>query len=267
MNILITLDSNYVKPLCVMLRSLIKAHPEKHIDIYAINKSLTGKDFEFISSKLESDRYVIHDIKIDDRMLESAPVTERYPYEIYYRIFAARFLPAEIDRVLYLDPDTVVLKNLDDLYSINLEGKYFAAASHVNKPLQKINEIRLQMEPKGPYINSGVMVMNIQMLRKHQNFNEVFDYIEKNKNTLFLPDQDIISAVYSDRIVSIDPYIYNMTEKMLRSHKSVKKDIDLEWIKNNSAIIHYCGRNKPWKNNYIGVLDSFYKQHSHGIDH
>ena len=31
---------------------------------------------------------------------------------------------------------------------------------------------------------------------------------------------------------------------------------DYAW--ENSRIIHYCGRNKPWKDNYLGQLDQFY---------
>lgn len=266
MNILVTLNSGYVRPLCVMLRSLIVCNPDTHFEIYVANKSLSENDFLYIHSKISNEHYRLHNIKIDDSMLKDAPVTDRYPHEMYYRIFAAKFLPASIDRVLYLDPDLVILKPLDKLYNIPLGDNYFAAASHVGKPLQKINEIRLHMDTKGPYINSGVMLMNISLLRKEQNYEEVFDYIEKNRHILFLPDQDIISAVYCDKIMTIDPYVYNMTEKMLMSFRSIKNDVNFEWVQKNSAIVHYCGRNKPWKDNYTGMLDCFYKLYSADIN-
>jgi len=266
LNILVTLDKGYINPLCVMLSSLADSHPDTFFDIYVMNKSFKCADYEYIKHRLNSEKIRFHDIKVDDSMLAGAPVTDRYPHEMYYRIFAAKFLPVNIDKILYLDPDLVVIKNLDELYCLDLGDNYFAAASHVGKPLQKLNEIRLQMCPKGPYINSGVMLMNLDALRREQNYGVVFDYIEKNKNILFLPDQDIISAVYSDKIVTIDPYIYNMTERMLASHKSVKMDIDYQWVQKNSAIIHYCGRNKPWKENYMGTLDIFYKKYSAVID-
>ena len=34
----------------------------------------------------------------------------------------------------------------------------------------------------------------------------------------------------------------------------------IEWVRNNSVIIHFCGRNKPWKNNYFGKLNVFYEE-------
>lgn len=266
MNILVTLNSGYIRPLCAMLRSLLKTHPHISFNIFVMNKSLAEKDFDFLKNNINETNYRFYDIKICDDMLEDAPVTDRYPHEMYYRIFAAKFLPADVDRILYLDPDLIVLKNLEDLYNTDLGSNFFAAASHVNKPLQKINEIRLQMDKRGPYINSGVMLMNIKLLRELQDYEEVFDYIRKNKNILFLPDQDIISAVYSDKIVSVDPYVYNMTERMLLSPKSIKNDVDLQWVKNNSAIVHYCGRNKPWKDNYVGMLGEFYRQYACDAD-
>ncbi len=266
MNILVTLNSGYIKPLCVMLRSLISSNPQTDFDIYVMNKSLTKEDYDYVYEKVNPKNYVIHDIKIDDDMLSEAPITDRYPFEMYYRIFAAKFLPDNIDKILYLDPDLVVIKPLQDLYNLDLGDKFIAAASHVGKSLQKINEIRLQMDIKGPYINSGVMLMNLKVLREEQNYEEVFDYIKKNKLILFLPDQDIISAIYSDRITIIDHYIYNMTERLLLAPKSIAKNINLKWVTDNSAVIHYCGRNKPWKENYKGFLDVFYKQYSEGID-
>ena len=265
MNILVTLNSGYLKPLCVMLKSLFTSHPDTHFEVYVLNKSLSCEDFEFLKTKLSGYNYLIHDIKVDDSMLKDAPVTDRYPHEMYYRIFAAQFLPENVEKILYLDPDLVILKNLDNLYNIKLGDNYFAAASHVGKALQKFNEIRLQIDNKGPYINSGVMLMNIKLLRQQQNYSAVFEYIEKNRHILFLPDQDIISAVYSDKIITIDPYIYNMTERLLNSPKSLVNNIDFNWVDKNSAIVHYCGRNKPWKENYIGTMDVFYKKFSADI--
>jgi lipopolysaccharide biosynthesis glycosyltransferase len=39
-----------------------------------------------------------------------------------------------------------------------------------------------------------------------------------------------------------------------------EKTLTLDWVRKHSVIIHYCGRNKPWKENYIGVLNVFYNE-------
>ena len=48
MNILVTLDSNYVTPLCTMLSSLIRSNPRTAFDIYVAYAHLTEADFQRI---------------------------------------------------------------------------------------------------------------------------------------------------------------------------------------------------------------------------
>lgn len=258
MNLLVTLNSGYIDVLCVMLKSLLLSHSDTIFTVYVLNSSLEKRDFEKVDNYLKSNRIKLKDIKIKDDLLADAPVTDRYPKEMYYRIFAAKFLPENVNKVLYLDPDLIAIKSLEPLYNLDLGDNYFAAASHVGKILTGVNAIRLNMEDESPYINSGVMLMNIDLLRKEQNFDQVFKYIKERKRLLILPDQDVISAVYGNRIITIDPYIYNMNDRMLFSPECIKRGITVDWVRKNSVVIHYLGRNKPWKESYVGILGSLY---------
>jgi lipopolysaccharide biosynthesis glycosyltransferase len=82
--------------------------------------------------------------------------------QIYCRLFAAFFLPDQVKRVLYLDADTIVINSLEELYHMDLQGNYFLACIHIRKVLIKINRIQLGIKKKYPYINSGVMLMNLE---------------------------------------------------------------------------------------------------------
>lgn len=258
MNILVTLNSGYIPPLKVMLASLL-AHNEEQVRVYILHHSLSAEELSQVQRVL-GERGTVESVWVDDEMLAEAPVTDRYPREMYYRIFAARYLPEDLERVLYLDPDLVVNGPLDELYELELGDHYFAAASHVKGSMQKINEMRLEMEEPGPYINSGVMLMNLALLRREQDYDEVFRYIESHRKVLFLPDQDIISGLYSSRILPVDPYRYNMTERLFVLRPESDAWLDLDWVRANAAIIHYCGRNKPWREPYLGKLDVFFKE-------
>jgi lipopolysaccharide biosynthesis glycosyltransferase len=116
------------------------------------------------------------------------------------------------------------------------------------------------MDGNCPYINSGVMLMNLKRLREEQRLDDVFRFIEKRKSLMVLPDQDIISSLYGSKIYGLDTFRYNMTETLYRRQLLLERDFDLEWVRKHSVIIHYCGRNKPWKDNYMGKLDVFYKE-------
>lgn len=258
-NILVTLDENYIQQLNVMLFSLINSNPDCYFNVYLLHTSINERDTVSTSKILGNSGKLIM-IKVKNIGLDNAPTTSRYPQEIYFRIFAAKYLPAQLDRVLYLDPDIIVNNSVKELYHLPMEEYYFAAASHTGAFITAINSVRLDMDDNSPYINSGVMLMNLELLRKEQDYDEVFKFIEKRKNFLILPDQDIISGLYGTKIYALDTFRYNMTERLFRLHAPFERSLNLDWIRAHSVIIHYCGRNKPWKENYLGSLDVFYKE-------
>ncbi len=262
MDILVTVDRNYLRPLAVMLKSLALHHRHTPVRVFVLNRALLPEDFEKLGRAVNEPRLKLVNLPAGGSLLSGAPTTDRYPLEMYDRIFAARYLPQSLERVLYLDPDLVVTGPLDDLWELDLEESWFGAASHVARGLERFNAIRLQSETPGPYINSGVLLMNLPLLREKQTVQPVLDYVAEHRLTLFLPDQDIISALYGDKILRLNPYRYNMTERLFTAAAvNPLWNLDLDWVRTNSRIIHYCGRNKPWKDNYLGRLDCFYQEY------
>lgn len=246
-----------------MLFSLLKANPTTRFSLYVLHTSLTDAHFAPLS-RVCPDRLRIYSIVIPEGFLSQAPTSGRYPVEMYYRIFAAQLLPESVDRILYLDPDLVILNPLDALYAIDFGENLFAAASHIspNSKLTLVNDLRLSMPQGSSYVNSGVMMMNIEALRREQSTEEVFDYIETHKLILMLPDQDVLNAVYATRILTVDHLRYNLSERNFQLYNLKSENwehpLTLSWVRQNTAIVHYCGRNKPWKSNYVGELNCFY---------
>lgn len=259
MNILVTLNEAYIPCLNVMLTSLLQSNPDAGFDVYLLHTDIREQALRDTRALLAG-RGALLPIPADPSRLQDAPTTSRYPREMYYRIFAARYLPESLERVLYLDPDVIVNGRIDSLYAMPMENQLFAAASHVTGLMQKVNELRLSMDEDSPYINSGVLLMNLALLRREQDDEAVFDFIARHKNTLLLPDQDVISSLYGRRIIALDPYRYNMTERLMALTLLEGSPLSLDWIRENTVIIHYCGRNKPWKRHYIGQLNCFYRE-------
>lgn len=258
-NILVTLDRNYLKVLRVMLCSLSESDPQGEFTLYVVHNSLTDADLARLHTLFP--RITPVSVKVPQGLLEGAPVSDRYPTEMYYRLFAAHYLPQDLDRILYLDPDLVVLNSLRKLYTIDFGQNLFAAASHVeSRAFQDFNRLRLNMPERTSYINSGVMMMNLKLLRD-ESTQKIIDFISEHKNALLLPDQDVLNALYAGRIIELDPMIYNLGDKYLY-FKNIKlpreERHDLEWVRCNTAVVHFYGRNKPWKENYLGVLGIFY---------
>lgn len=154
--------------------------------------------------------------------------------------------------------DTLVLKPLDELYYMDFEDNYFIACTHIKKVLAKFNELRLGLDKGAAYINTGVLLMNLELLRNY-NVKEQVQEIAKTK-TLFLPDQDIISILYGNHIKLIDFQIYNLSDCMvlLNNWQGGNETINEAWIREHTVILHFCGKNKPWKKTYNGLLGKFF---------
>ena len=200
---------------------------------------------------------------VPKKIFKGFPETERYPVQIYYRLVAPLLLPETIDRILYLDVDTVIINSLKTIYNIDFEENWFAACTHTKEFLKKINQFRLRIDKDVPYINTGIMLMNLPELCRHLDLEAIRHFTLENQWLLILPNQDVLTALYGDKVKIIDTLRYNISDRVLAFHNADPKNekIDLTWVAKNSVIIHYFGRNKPWENFYIGILDTFYYQY------
>lgn len=260
MNIVVTLNANYLKPLCVMLRSLADAHPGREIDVYIIHSSLTPADLDFVSGTLPSPRLRLHSVHVAEDFLADAPVTFHFSKEMYYRLFASTLLPATVERALYLDPDMIVLSPLDTLYDMDMGDHLFAAARSINRVSEVTFKVRLKMPADSGYFNSGVLLMNLNALRREQNADEVLRYIDEHRRRLVLPDQDALNALYHSRTVLLDPLRYNFDARYYPLlHTASAGQISLENMPASTCIVHYCGKQKPWHADYHGEIGVFYR--------
>ena len=85
LNILATLDQNYVPYFNVMLSSLLFANPGEEFAVYLLHDSLTPADLAE-SRRILGDRGRLFPVRVEESQLEGAPTTDRYPKKIYYRI-------------------------------------------------------------------------------------------------------------------------------------------------------------------------------------
>ena len=258
MNILVTLNSNYVPPLTVLLRSITVNNPSSVIDLYVAHSSLTQEDFRRIENSCDMQRTRIHPVSIAPHILAEAPTLKRLSKETYYRLLAIDFLPPDIDRILYIDPDTVVLRSLDSFYHMDLNGSLMAAAGHTKGWIEALNHRRLKMAKGSRYINAGIILMDIRAMRKEYTVHDIFDYITANAKKLYLGDQDVFNGMFTGKIKIVDECLYNLDEKTFREHS---EQIDLDWVRRNTVIVHYNGQYKPWKPDYKGVLQDFYYEY------
>ena len=130
------------------------------------------------------------------------------PYTLL-RLFCDK-VPELPDKLLYMDADTVAMKDIGELFDIDVEGYEFAAS------IDYIGKFFL-----GPrYLNAGVMLINIPESKKTGVFEKARVLCTVKK--LYFPDQDALNrkAKKKKRIKSI----YNSQR----------------WLREKDVVRHFC---------------------------
>lgn len=156
---------------------------------------------------------------------------------IFYRIFLQNVLINE-KKVLYLDCDTIVYKDLKEIYNYNIERYYYAGM--LQKKSANINGYKIKN-----YINSGVILINLENLRKDNIFSYILKYLRKNNKKLLFPDQDAINAVCHRKNAILPRKFVTIAYCSLNSIN--KADIEKINSYKDPYIIHYIIYGKPWK--------------------
>lgn len=270
MELLVTVDKNYIPPLQVMLTSLYMNNPGEDVELYLLHSKLQEKELEPLEKQCGRLGYKFFPVKIEDSWFSQAPVTKQYPREMYYRLLAPCFLPQKLHRTLYLDPDILVINSLRPLWETDMKGRLFAAAAHTGKTnlANNINQVRLGTTNK--YFNSGVLLINLDQGRKEILPEEIFQYAGEHAKELLLPDQDILNAVFGSRTLELDDYLWNYDARNYSTYLLRSGGVcDMDWVMGNTGILHFCGKTKPWQAGYIhrfGILYKHYMQINRRLD-
>ncbi len=263
-NLLVSLDQNYLSQLKVLLTSIRINNPGERFRIYLLHNRLPERALDGLSRWCAGVAYGFAPIPVKDDFFQNAPVSKQYPREMYYRLLAPQLLPKEAEKALYLDPDILVINPLRPLWETDLQGNLFAAAAHTGKTELANNVNRIRLGVDHDYYNSGVLLMDLALGREKILLDTVFDFVEEHTMELVLPDQDLLNAMYGSQILPLDDALWNYDARnynnyLLRSSGAY----NTAWVMANTSILHFCGRAKPWKPNYIyrfGLLYQHYLQ-------
>ena len=95
----------------------------------------------------------------------------------YYRLLLQKLLPKE-KRILYLDSDTIIYKDLNPLYNYNIKNNYYVGV-YEGKPLSKYGKNLRD------FINGGTILINLEKLRKDKIYEKMYGFLRKNNAISF----------------------------------------------------------------------------------
>ena len=230
-------DNGYIPFLGVALKSVIEnTSKENRYAIKVLYTSVTEENKKRIK-KYEQENVTIEFVDLNKQLneIKEKLYTRNYfSNTTYYRLFIPELYP-EYDKVVYIDSDTICLSDIANLYNIDMGDNLIAAVP--DGAVQAIDVFKDYVErvvgvsDYNNYFNAGVIVMNLEELRKYK-FQEKFIYLLGKIRFEVAQDQDYLNRLCKGRIKILD-YEWNRMPIM------GKRDGDIK-------LIHYNLGSKPW---------------------
>lgn len=273
--IVFSFNNQYANYFGVTLQSIISnSLPEENYDIIVFNNDISPNNKRLLMSMLPSNfklRFfdVLEFIQSNFNKIKLKTMNN-WSIDMYYRIFIPLLMP-DYKKVLYLDADTVVNSNLNELFEMDFEGKQIMAVKdtavqvfHIKKNDERYDYIKqhLKFEDERNYFNSGMIYFNIPEINETK-------YREKVENAfkleeLLYPDQDILNLIFKDNVKLISSkwnfccgdFVWNKSFLNLLTGEYLE---DIEKAILNPGIIHYTSPRKPWNFSLDMLFEVFWK--------
>lgn len=247
-HIALCFDNNFVMQAGVTLLSIVHSNKHNKITFHLFVNNISNEEKEKIKS-LVTDNCTVIFYDVNTTLLKDCPINPQIHSRSiakYFRILIPTIIDDKIEKILYLDCDIIVVKDLSDLFKIDL-GEKAIGVVYDQKPFEIENFNRLKIDKEAGYFNSGVMMINNKVWKEKEYSKMIFELIEKEKDNLEWEDQDALNMMFSDNKV-LYSLEYNLQNDMLYiDNKIYWKDCEqLNQAINHPSIIHFCG-NKPWK--------------------
>jgi len=268
MDIVISINKQYLMPAGVMLCSLFENNKEEKIIVHVLlgeGGDLCVKPLEEMTDKYHQTTrfYDMKDIWTDDFPVGLSFQEPFITKEAYFRLFVMNVLPKTLDKVLYLDVDMVICGSVRELWDTDIsEVAVGAVPDCFHQDIHETN--RIGYEVGLGIFNSGVLLINLNYWREHDVLKEFVAYANKAKDHLKYHDQDVLNYVFRHNKKEL-PIRFNLQtihmyyDRFRYLHFRLIEEVEEAF--RHPVIIHYTGPEKPWYINAYHPLKGYFEKY------
>ena len=249
-------DENYAMPMTVMLASVLaNLRQKQQLLIVVLDGGIQPSTKQKIIRSLSKykDQIRFDWLKPDHSLLQDVPLQRHLTLAAYYRLLIPEVLPANLDKVLYLDCDMIVRGDIATLWQLDVGENYVLAVQDDNQPLVSVgyalqNYQALGLQPDQKYFNSGLLVINLKKWRAETISRKVIQFSTQHHSYIENADQDGLNAVFRGHWGQLS----ERWNQMPRIHtysswqESPYDEATFKALRDTPYIIHYTNSPKPW---------------------
>lgn len=276
LNILYQCDDNYAPYTGVSMSSLFRRNKNiEEINIYILDDGISEENKKKLVTTAEKYRRKIEFIPTEDivRYIKACGMPKyRGGYTTYLKIFVSNYFTdknIDIERLIYIDSDTLILGDISDLETIDMGRNIIAMVE--DSVAYKFKNKYIGLKEDAPYFNAGFVMFDMKKWIADDMTNRIKDHLINIRSSYANHEQDILNVVLKGRIKRLDPK-YNFQpmhavytpEQYFRVYKRKNYYTDKELIdaKNDIRIYHtfrYIGI-FPWDDNDVHPANKLFDE-------
>lgn len=239
---------DYMPHCAAMLHSALTHLEGRDVHVHYLHgPDIPDRSIRSLTEMIERKNGSASFLSIPDERIEGLPITQHFNRAMWYRVHLPELIP-DVDRVLYLDADLIVLDSLGPLWDTDLADNYLAAVTNVFGPWDMHYPATLGVSASS-YFNTGVLLMNLEAMRRDDCTTALRDYALEHGETLWFCDQDAMNVLLGGRRLPLHPrwncmnslYIFPASTDVFGGDR-------VEEARRSPAVRHFegGGANKPW---------------------
>jgi lipopolysaccharide biosynthesis glycosyltransferase len=255
-------DDRYLPHCAAMLHSLATHHAAGTVAVHLLHDGLDPALLVPLGRFATTLGLVWSDHLVPDAVRARYPTHPRFGRSAWYRVALPEVLP-DVERVVYLDADTIVTDDLAPLGSVDLAGHPLAAVTNALYPRTPLGFLAdLGVPSPGDYFNSGVLVMQLEAWRRDDLTGAVQRFVDRGRGLDLWPDQSALNATLWDRRLHLAPR-WNAQNTIfdLRPAQLPFTAAEVAEARRHPAVVHFIGPYKPWHHRSTHPLRDRYFEH------
>jgi lipopolysaccharide biosynthesis glycosyltransferase len=239
----LTSDEGYFPGLyCAVASALSAVEPARKVEVKVLDGGLSQASRDTLTSLVEriGKRAGLDFVKADPSIFDKATLGPGQSHMAYCRILLPRLL--DVPRLIYLDCDVLVFRDLSQLFDFELSPGKLVAAVPDSETLSLADDSlvvarAMKLPPEGSYFNSGVMLMDLDGLRKQDFFQHALEFLNGWTRHYRFWDQSAINFLLHGKIDTLPEYWNRASWRF-----DAQQDNDLDCVLHYTTCAPWLGR-------------------------
>ena len=194
-HIVLTCDDRYVQHAAVTIVSVVK-NTKRKVHFYVFDCGILPENLERLK-RLDVGSNVLEVVRVNKiEAFEHYKYRQCYSPAIMYRLAIAEILP-HLDKALYLDSDIIAVRDIGELWDIDLGDKLLAGNDALGFYEDRLTDLECGFRGNKIYFHTGLLLMNLKKMREWHFFEKVLETV-KRAPSFSCPDQGILYLLLDD---------------------------------------------------------------------